>query len=68
MVTLYSIGCGKCIVLEKKLKQAGIEFEVCDDREVIEDKGFDYMPVLEVDDKTMQYDEAIKWVDERSKS
>ena len=62
MVTLYTIGCGKCIVLEKKLRQAGIEFEVCDDREVIKDKGFDYMPVLEIDGKTMQYKEAIDWV------
>ena len=66
MVTLYSIGCPKCNILEKKLNDAGITYLLIDDRRILEKKGFDFMPVLEVDDKMMNYNEAINWVNERS--
>ena len=66
MITLYTIDCGKCKILEKKLSAAGITYSVCKDREIMADKGFDFMPVLEVDSKCMNFAEAVKWVNERS--
>ena len=66
MVTLYTIGCGKCLILEKKLHEVGVDYKVCEDREVMEQKGFDFMPVLEVDGQTMNFSEAVKWANERS--
>ncbi len=66
MITLYTIDCPKCKILEKKLSQANIEYEVCKDREVIASKGFDLMPVLDVDGQIMGFGEAVKWVNERS--
>ena len=66
MVTLYTINCPKCLVLEKKLQQANIKFTLCTDREIITSKGYDLMPVLEVDGKTMGFKEAIDWAKERS--
>ena len=65
MITLYTIDCPKCKILEKKLSQANIEYEVCKDREVIANKGFDLMPVLDVDGQIMGFGEAVKWVNER---
>lgn len=66
MITLYTIDCGKCKILEKKLSNAGITYSVCKDREIMADKGFDFMPVLEVDGEYMNFAEAVKWVNERS--
>lgn len=62
MITLYTIDCPKCKILEKKLEQANVQYEVVKDRELMEQKGFDFMPVLEVDGQTMNFGEAVKWV------
>ena len=66
MVTLYTIHCPKCNILEKKLNVAGITYLRIDDRKEIAKQGFDLMPVLEVDDKIMGFKEAVDWVNERS--
>lgn len=66
MIILYSTHCPKCKILEKKLDNAKIQYEICDDRELMAEKGFDFMPVLEVDGQTMGFSEAVKWVNERS--
>lgn len=66
MVILYTIDCPKCKILEKKLSQANVEYEVCKDRDEMKRKGFDFMPILEVDGQTMDFGKAVKWVNERS--
>lgn len=68
MVTLYTIDCPKCKILEKKLADAGIEFEVCKDVELMTSKGFDFMPVLEVNGNIMNSDAALRWVAERGQN
>lgn len=65
MITLFTIDCPKCKILEKKLEQAGVKYEVCRDREIIASQGFDLMPVLDVDGQIMNFGEAVKWVNER---
>lgn len=63
MVVLYSTGCPKCKVLEQKLRDKGIEFEIEPDIEVMENKGFTMVPMLEVDhDIIYSYDKALQWV------
>jgi glutaredoxin len=64
MVILYSTGCPKCKVLEQKLRDKGIEFEVENDIEVMIDKGYTMAPVLVVDGKEYEFGEAVKWVNE----
>lgn len=66
MITLYSTHCPKCRILEKKLNEAGVDYKICDDKQIMIEKGFDLMPVLEVDGQTMEFSEAVKWVNERS--
>lgn len=66
MIILYTIDCPKCKILEKKLEQANIQYEAVKDKELMEQKGFDFMPVLEVDGQTMDFGKAVKWVNERS--
>lgn len=65
MITLYTIDCPKCKILEKKLEQANIEYETCKDINIMTEKGFDFMPVLDVEGQVMNFGEAVKWVNER---
>ena len=66
MIILYGNHCPKCNVLEKKLLQSNIKFEYCDDMIFIQKRGFDFMPVLEVNGQVMNFAEAVKWVNERN--
>lgn len=62
-MVLYTTGCPKCRILEKKLWDKGIDFEKCDDREVMNNLGIASVPVLKLDDGSMLgYFEAVKHV------
>ena len=62
MVTLYSTGCPRCIVLEKKLDMAGIEYEIVSDVDVMFSKGLRAAPYLEVDGEMMNFAKANTWI------
>lgn len=61
-VVLYSTHCPKCIVLEKKLAQSNVEFELVEDQNVMIEKGFMSAPMLEVDGEAMDFTKAVQWV------
>lgn len=62
-LTVYSTGCPKCTVLEKKLQQKGLEFDKVEDIKVMRKMGFMSVPHLVVDDQPpMDFTEAINWV------
>ena len=66
-VILYSSNCPKCKVLETKLNQKNIVFEVKNSEEDFQklfNEGFREMPVLEVDGKKYPFMDAIKVVNE----
>jgi glutaredoxin len=65
VIKCYSIGCPRCVVLEKKLKQKGIDFELVSDKSVMEAKGFQSAPMLEVNGKVFDFNEAVKWIGEQ---
>lgn len=65
MITLYSTGCPKCQVLEKKLNNEGIEFSISNDIDVLIEKGFMTAPVLEIDDEYFEFKNAIEWLKNR---
>ena len=62
MNVLYSIGCPKCNVLERKLQNKNIPFVICADVDLILNKGIKSVPVLEVDGKIMDFTQANKWI------
>ena len=64
MVILYSTHCPKCQVLEKKLRDKGIEFKIETDVEIMIEKGYLTVPALVVDGKEYQFSEAVTWVNE----
>ena len=65
MVTLYSTHCPRCRVLEFKLTQKNIEFNVIADIDKMESLGIQSVPILEVDDKLLNFTDAITWVNKQ---
>ena len=61
-IILYSIGCPKCKVLEKKLQDKGVEFEVYSDTNKMKELGIDSLPVLEYKGQLMEFLEAVGWL------
>ena len=61
-VILYSNDCPRCNILKKKLNDKGIEYIEVNDEKVMIEKGFTYMPMLEIDNQIMNFSEANAWV------
>ena len=64
-VTLYTTHCPKCMILEKKLTAKNIEYSTVEDVDLMISKGFDTMPMLEIDDKVMDFKAANTWINEQ---
>lgn len=65
-ITLYSTHCPKCMVLEKKLQMAGIDYKLVEDADLMIEKGFASAPILEVDGEPMVFMDAVNWVNGRN--
>jgi len=65
-VILYSNNCPRCNVLKAKLDDAGIQYETCNNIEIMIEKGFLSAPMLEVNGEYLKFTEAINWLNERS--
>lgn len=64
-ITLYTTHCPQCNILEKKLKNAGLEYNVCEDPEEMIRLGYYAAPLLRVDDDPLYlFKEACLWVDD----
>ena len=61
-VILYTNGCPQCKILKTKLDEKNIEYEVFDDVELMLEKGFRSMPMLEKDGEIMIFPKALEWV------
>ena len=62
---LYSTDCPKCKILESKLKQKNVAFELVTGEEAVEaisNKGFMSAPMLEVDGESMEFNAAMVWL------
>lgn len=64
-IILYSTGCPLCDKLKAKLRLANIQFEINTDIDKMEELGFEFLPVLEVDGQYLEYGDAIRWVKEQ---
>lgn len=62
MVTLYTTGCSRCTVLEKKLDSKQIHYRKEEDMNLMLEKGIKSVPVLEVQGQMLNFLESIQWV------
>ena len=61
-VVLYSTHCPKCNVLSTKLNQKSINYEEINDVDVMAQKGFTAVPMLEVDGVVYDFKAAVEWI------
>ena len=61
-VVLFSTHCPRCNVFEKKLQQKDVDYDEVNDTSIMEQKGYLSVPVLEVDGKSMDFKEAVDWI------
>ena len=64
-VILYSTDCPKCKLLTKKLDNKKIEYDVVNNVDLMLSKGFQTVPMLEVDGNVMDFITANNWINER---
>ena len=64
MIVLYSTGCPMCGLLKTELEKANIEFTVCADTVIMEDRGMTRVPMLEVNNELYDLNEALEWIGE----
>ena len=64
-VTLFSTHCPRCNVLSTKLKQKSIDYEEINDVDVMVQKGFTAVPMLEVDGVVYDFKQAVEWIGEQ---
>lgn len=65
-MTLYTNNCPKCKILKQKLDEKGFQYEVSNDMNLLINKGYKTVPILEVDDIYMTYIEAVNWIKEQN--
>lgn len=61
-VTFYTNGCPRCNILKQKLNEKEINFIECDDINLLMDKGFMTVPMLEVGNSIMDFGAALNWL------
>ncbi|MFA7111776.1 MAG: hypothetical protein WC174_05370 [Bacilli bacterium] len=65
-VILYSTGCPICLKLKELLKSKNIFYDEITDIDIMLNKGFDSVPILEIDGKPLDYKQATQWIKERN--
>lgn len=65
MITLYTTHCVRCKVLETKLDNKKVSYDVVDDIAKLKELGLQdaFFPILEVDGKRLSFGEANKFVE-----
>lgn len=64
-ITLYTSNCPKCKILKAKLDDKKINYNICDDANVMTEKGITSLPVLEIDGEMKTFRFAVDWVNEQ---
>ncbi len=62
---LYSTGCPKCGVLKKKLAEKGVQYTENNSVDEMLKLGIEAVPVLKVNDRLLDFKEAVDWVNKQ---
>lgn len=67
MIKLYSLHCPKCKVIEKKLINSNIKFEIIDDEDTVlnfaKQHDIAFLPALELDDgSVLEFKDINKFI------
>lgn len=67
MITLYTTYCPKCIILEKKLNAARIDYKIEDNIDIMLELGITSAPMLKIDDKLLNFTQSVDYVNKTIK-
>ena len=67
MITLYTTYCPKCIILEKKLNAARIDYKIEDNIDTMLELGITSAPMLKIDDKLLNFTQSVDYVNKTIK-
>lgn len=64
MITLYTMDdCIYCTKLKARLKAEDIPYKEVNDTSVIKEKGFETVPQMEMEGRTLNYYQSVEWLD-----
>ena len=66
MITVYTTHCPRCKILEKTLASRDVDYVAVEDVDTIVAKGFQIVPMMEVDGKVLDFKEAMFWIKENT--
>lgn len=66
MITVYTTHCPRCKILEKTLASRDVDYVAVEDVDTIVAKGFQMVPMMEVDGKVLDFKEAMFWIKENT--
>lgn len=62
-ITLYTTRCPQCSILEKKLQQKNVSYEIVEDVKIMRKMGMLSAPNLVIDDGApLNFKQAVEWV------
>lgn len=64
-VVVYSTGCPRCKILEKKLAEKGVSFSENRSVEDMLSLGITEVPILQVGGERLSFSQAIQWVNNK---
>lgn len=64
-IILYSTGCPRCMVIQKKLTEKNINYTKVTSEEDILALGVKEVPILSVDGDLMGFKDAVEWINSR---
>lgn len=64
-IILYTTHCPKCNILKAKLDEKNISYTEYDNIEFMKDMGITTVPVLNVNNKLLEFKSAVDWVNQQ---
>ena len=65
-ITLYTTNCPKCQILKEKLDAKNVQYSICEDTQKMLSLGFKSAPMLQINEETLTFSEAVKWINNLS--
>ena len=62
MILYTKDSCSRCTILKEKLESKNISYDEISDEKLIEAKGINFLPVLEIDGKLLEFGNANDYI------
>ena len=64
IITVYTTHCPKCVILEKALKNANLNFQTIEDVDRMAELGLKAVPYMEIEGNLMDFKTSMTWIKE----